>query len=160
MVRGMPENSDCQETTGDLERRGRIAYREHHKRLTPQRLAVLRALSNLPQHPTAEQIYQRVVDLLPTVSLRTVYAILHELESMRLIQSLPSTSGGVRWDPDPRPHAHLACSRCGTMYDLPVDPMVLASLARRTGRSTLPSHAVLIFFAVCGQCHRQASEPG
>lgn len=145
-------NNDCGTASDRLEDRAKAAYRRRHKRLTPQRLAVLHALADLSDHPTTEQVHARVARSLPRVSLRTVYAALHELQAMGVVQVLAVGFGAVRWDPDPRPHAHLACSRCGTLFNLPVDPMVLAPLARRAARSNILMHAVLTFYGVCARC--------
>ena len=53
---------------------GRLRERGH--RLTPQRYAVVRALVEGGEHPSAEQLFHRVSDAYPMMSRATVYKTL------------------------------------------------------------------------------------
>jgi len=86
-------------------------------RLTPQRLAVYRALAADDSHPTADVVYARVRAALPTLSQATVYRILESLERERLVRRVSTTSGVGRFDATLEPHQHLVCRVCGRMVD-------------------------------------------
>jgi Fe2+ or Zn2+ uptake regulation protein len=104
----------------DLERRCRefeARCRAHGYRLTPQRLAVYRALAADDSHPTADVVYERVRAVLPTLSQATVYRILESLERERLVRRVSTTGGVGRFDATLEPHQHLVCRVCGRMVD-------------------------------------------
>ncbi|MDR7549325.1 MAG: transcriptional repressor [Armatimonadota bacterium] len=79
--------------------------------MTPQRTLICRLLDGNREHPSAEALHRRASAQMPTLSLRTVYAILHELVEIGAIQSLDLGTGSTRFDPDPRPHHHAVCTR-------------------------------------------------
>jgi len=53
---------------------------ERGRRITPQRLAILRMLTESEKHPSAEQLHQAILKDFPTTSLATVYKTLHLLK--------------------------------------------------------------------------------
>ena len=55
---------------------------------TPQRIAICQFALNSRDHPTAQQVYDQVKKIHPTVSLATVYKTLEVLKSLDLIQEL------------------------------------------------------------------------
>lgn len=95
-------------------------YRARGLKVTPQRLAVFEALDGHMGHPTAEMVHELVRAELPTVSLRTVYSILHELSDMGEIGEIELGTGATRFDPNTDPHHHRVCDRCGMVLDVPV----------------------------------------
>lgn len=96
-------------------------FRERGKKVTPQRQAVFSVLDGNAQHPTAEAIHARVSTEMPTVSLRTVYQVLHDLADMGEIHQLDVGTGSSRFDPNLEPHHHLVCDSCGKVQDVHVD---------------------------------------
>ena len=63
--------------------------REWEVRVTPQRLAIAEAVLNSTDHPTVQQIYERVRDHFPSMTLATIYSTLGVLQRSGLIQELP-----------------------------------------------------------------------
>ena len=55
----------------------------HDFRITPQRLAILEILSASKDHPSAEQIYEKVKTDFPTTSLATVYKTIESVHDRR-----------------------------------------------------------------------------
>jgi len=88
-------------------------------KLTPQRLAIARALSGDRSHPTAQQIYERLVPDMPTMSFTTVYNTLAKLTELGLMASRAFTPGPTRFDPDVASHDHAVCEGCGVVIDVP-----------------------------------------
>ena len=85
-----------------------------------QRQAVFEYLKDRKDHPTAEQIYEAVRQNFPNISLGTVYRNLSVLEEQNLIQKISLENGiGYRYDPNPVPHSHFSCTRCGAVMDVP-----------------------------------------
>jgi len=86
--------------------------------MTPQRLAVFEALRADADHPTAEAVYERVSNDLPTISLRTVYQTLNDLVSMGELQQLDLGTGSSRFDTTTGAHHHVLCESCGEVRDV------------------------------------------
>ncbi len=85
-------------------------------RLTPQRLAIAEVVINSKDHPSVQQIYDRVSDQFPYITLATVYSTLGVLQNKGLVQELPFEKLS-RYDANLAPHANLVCVSCGTVVD-------------------------------------------
>lgn len=85
--------------------------------VTPQRMAVYRALVESEEHPTPEMLYKRVTRRMPSISLATIYKSLDALESVGLVRAVPVISEKRRYDANDDAHHHLICSRCGSIRD-------------------------------------------
>lgn len=134
--------------TQDIER----AFRTRGLRVTPQRSLVFRTVQDLgAEHPSAEAIHVRATREMPSLSLRTVYAILDELEGLRAIRSIDLGTGSKRFCVNPRRHHHLVCARCGRIKDVFVDlgPVEIPPDQRRG--FTITGQEV-IFRGVCADC--------
>ena len=83
---------------------------------------------------------------MPTISLKTVYQTVHDLESMGEVALLDLGTGSVRVDPNvEHPHHHLVCTRCEKVRDVVVDvaalrlsPTSASRLLRRRRRGAVP----------------------
>ncbi|MBI3998800.1 MAG: transcriptional repressor [Armatimonadetes bacterium] len=128
-------------------------FRRHRKRLTPQRALICRLLDGNTQHPSAEILHRRARAVMPTLSLRTVYAILHELVHMGALQALDLGTGSTRYDPNPRCHYHAVCAGCGRVFDVdvPVGPIDLPPEVRQ---GFWVRGVDLIFRGMCRECRR------
>ena len=88
-----------------------------------QRDAVLANLQSRYDHPTAEDVYLAVREVIPSISLATVYRNLKLLESEGLILKIP-TGESDRFDGHTHGHYHLTCINCRGVVDLHIDPGV------------------------------------
>ena len=128
------------------------ALRERGQRVTPQRLMVARAVSELDRHVTAEVVFDEVSSRMPGVSLPTVYATLDLLESIGLVHRVATERGAVIYDPRTDEHHHLACRACGRIVDVeaPVEATALLTAARSAGFA--PDHAQVVVRGLCAGC--------
>lgn len=132
----------------------RLKEQEH--RLTPQRMAVLKILAASEEHPSVEQIYERVKVDFPMTSLATIYKTVALLKEMGEVLELGFSDGSNRYDGnEPYPHPHLICIKCKNI----VDPQVatLSELRQEVAQSTgyqIMSHR-LDFFGICPQCQEK-----
>ncbi len=93
-------------------------FRASGRKVTPQRRRIFELLEGNSSHPTAESIYLELVKDMPTVSLKTVYMTLKELEEMGEVQCLDLGMGSSRFDPNvDGEHHHLVCVSCGKVRD-------------------------------------------
>src|SRR5215468_3698579 len=114
-------------------------------RVTPQRQAIFRLLHGNDVHPTVETLYDSARAEMPTISLKTVYQTVHDLEAMGEVTLLDLGTGSVRVDPNVEDaHHHLVCTACGRVRDVPVSIDGLQLPARYRREFTL-DHAQVIF---------------
>ncbi len=90
--------------------------REWAVRVTPQRLAIAEVVLNSSDHPTVQQIYERVRDHFPSMTLATIYSTLAVLGRTGLIQELPFPRMS-RYEPNMDPHVNLVCIECENVID-------------------------------------------
>jgi Fur family peroxide stress response transcriptional regulator len=86
--------------------------------LTPQRLAIYRALREALDHPSPEGLYARVKGRMPSLSLATVYKTLEALVRVGLAAEVPATGKTKRYDANMERHHHLICTRCDEVRDV------------------------------------------
>ena len=97
--------------------------REAGRRITPQRLAVLRILAESKKHPSVEAIHHEIKKEFPTTSLATVYKTITLLKEVGEVLELGFADGGCRYDGNrPYPHPHVICTGCGAIVDPPRFP--------------------------------------
>ena len=99
-------------------------------RVTPQRLAIAEAVLNSTDHPTVQQIYERVRDHFPSMTLATIYSTLGVLERSGLIQELPFERMS-RYEANMEPHVNLVCVQCENVMDADVGQDVVVRLKSR-----------------------------
>jgi Fur family transcriptional regulator, peroxide stress response regulator len=95
--------------------------RAHGLSLTVQRRAILEAVADRSDHPTADGIYGELKAGHPEISRATVYRTLERLVEIGAIRKVCHPGSSVRYDPNMERHHHLICRKCGSMVDL-VDP--------------------------------------
>lgn len=121
-------------------------------KVTPQRLAIYQALEGDTTHPTAEAIYERIRETMPTVSLTTVYKTLNELVAIGELRRF-DIDGVSHFDPRTDPHAEVVCLNCNVILDVaypgapPAPPVPGFQIVGQTQT----------FYGYCAQC--QTSPP-
>ena len=129
-------------------------------RLTPQRLAIAEVVVNSADHPTVRDIFERVRDFFPYVTLATVYSTLGLLQEAGIVRELPFQKQS-RYDANLSPHANLVCLGCGTVVDAAVGQEQVAELEQAVSRETafrVASQRV-DFYGYCEGCARPAQYP-
>ncbi len=120
-------------------------------RVTPQRRAVMQYLVGNTSHPTVEAIFDAVRAELPSVSLKTVYQTVHDLDALGEVRLLDVGTGAVRVDPNvEHVHHHLVCQRCGAVRD--VSPEVATELPAAQRRRFTVTSVEVIFRGRCDRC--------
>lgn len=86
-------------------------------KVTHQRLEVYKELAQSQDHPSAEMLYQRIIQKLPTISLDTVYRTLATFEKHRLITRVQTVESQARFEAKMVKHHHAVCIHCGAITD-------------------------------------------
>ena len=95
----------------------RLAVLGTDVRLTPHRREVFDVLASSTDHPTATDLYSRVKDRSPHISLATVYNCLDHLTSAGLIKQVHLERGQSRNCANLHEHVHFHCETCGKVID-------------------------------------------
>ncbi len=92
--------------------------REKGLNVTYQRMIIYKYLMQSKEHPTAEDIYRRVKEEYPSISLATVYKTLETLAEHQVITKVTALHDLARYDADTSPHHHLVCIHCRRVQDI------------------------------------------
>ena len=90
---------------------------EKKLKVTPQRIAVLGAIINLKNHPTAENTIDYIRKNHPNISVATVYKVLDTLVENRLIKRVKTEKDIMRYDAITESHHHLYFSDSDRIED-------------------------------------------
>ena len=129
----------------------------HGGRMTAQRRLILAVLAESQDHPTAEELYQRVQPKNPALNLSTVYRTLRWLEGEGLINSrhFEGEPHQDRFDPvaEQNPdHHHFRCRVCNRIieFDAPLLEQVKQLFTRQQGGQV--ESAALVLYGLCADC--------
>jgi Fur family transcriptional regulator, peroxide stress response regulator len=128
------------------------ALRSKGYKATPQRIAICRIALNSRAHPSAQQVYDEVKRIHPTVTLATVYKTLEVLRDLDLVQEINFPKGQARFDSHMNPHINLVCLKCSSITDL--DDMIAKEITRKVTATTKfkPTGQRIDVFGICQKC--------
>jgi len=106
--------SDIPESKGGLEVPDEISG----LRMTRQRQEVYRLLMEEPNHPTANDVFMKVKDRLPNISLATVYNCLEALVQHDIVRQVNFERGPSRYCSNLKEHGHFHDSVTGAIHDV------------------------------------------
>jgi Fur family transcriptional regulator, peroxide stress response regulator len=128
------------------------ALRSKGFKATPQRIAICRIALNSRAHPSAQQVYDEVKKIHPTVSLATVYKTLEVLGELDLVQEINFPKGQARFDSYMNPHINLICLKCGNIKDL--DDTTVKEITMKVAEATKfkPTGQRMDVYGICQKC--------
>jgi Fur family peroxide stress response transcriptional regulator len=118
-------------------------------KVTPQRLAVYKEIASRQDHPSAEELYERLKDKIEGISLTTVYRALSSLEKAGLVRRVPTLKDKVRYDARTEPHSHFVCTNCGRIFDLELIPELKKEKLQEYGTVV---GCTLVCYGICREC--------
>jgi Fur family transcriptional regulator, peroxide stress response regulator len=114
-------------------------------RSTRQREVVYSVVAIAKDHPTADEIFVRSRQEMPTISLATVYNCLETLLECRLIRQVNFERESTRYEPNLKPHAHFYCDKTGQVMDVELPDELFSNLTKLLPESTSVSSVELNF---------------
>ena len=135
-------------------------FRQQGLKLTPQRQVLFQILHGNKGHPSAEAVHSAASELMPGISLRTVYHTLTDLVAMGEIGVLDVGAGPTRFDPNTADHHHSVCRNCAAVGDVYLDDATVAGLAAASAQVPTGFHAEsvgVVIRGICAEC--RASSP-
>ena len=91
--------------------------------MSKQRKAILEVLQNSEGHLKADEIFTRVRQIIPSISVGTVYRNLGILHAEGTIHKITVPNSGDVYDKTPFPHGHMICQRCSKVFDVPMSEL-------------------------------------
>ena len=129
----------------------------HGLRMTDQRRAVYDVLMGKRDHPTAVEIFTRVRERAPSISLATVYNCLETLTGCGLVKTVNHDRESARYCPNLAEHAHLFCEDCGGVTDIPLRAKRRAHDIWELPENVSISHHEISFRGLCPKCAKAAA---
>lgn len=94
-------------------------------KVTPQRIAILEAISNMRNHPTADHVIEYIRKNHPNIATGTVYKVLDALAEHELIRKVKTDRDVMRYDAFLENHHHLYCMESDRIEDYVDDELNL-----------------------------------
>ncbi len=121
------------------------------KRNTVQKSTIESVVLSSCDHPTADTIFERVKELLPKVSLGTVYRVLGDLVEGGKVRRIAVPGAPDRFDKTTHTHAHFHCEKCGRVVD--IEGFADGFLNNLSSDGHLIHEAEIVFKGVCSCCN-------
>jgi Fe2+ or Zn2+ uptake regulation protein len=120
--------------------------------LTKQREVVLQVIRDEKEHLTANEVFDKAKQLLPSISFATVYNSLRYLKEASHIAEISFGNGASRFDSMTSRHDHAICTKCGKLVDMELD--LPAELVRRAAEFSRfkPESLELTLRGLCPDC--------
>lgn len=117
--------------------------------MTKQRELILRIIGQAEEHLTAEQVYVRAKEQMPSIAIATVYRNLNLMVQAGEIRRVPVLNAPDRFDKKILPHDHLICGKCGRLFDIEIPG--LSALLEEQIQSPVEAYELNIHFT-CPDC--------
>ena len=117
------------------------------RRSTKQRETVYNALMGL-YHPTADQVYEKLSEELPTIGRATVFRNLAVLAEEGRIVKLLFHDEVARYDPNVDGHFHFICRDCERIIDIPAYQHIPLPKSNDFQADSTSVH----FYGLCKEC--------
>lgn len=124
-------------------------------RITETRKAVTRYMIAATHHPSAEQIYQALLPMIPGMSLATVYNNLRVLVEEGFVSELKlSNDNTTYFDFLGHEHLHVVCESCGKIADImDADVSIFKHTAELTTGYRITKEQFLLY-GTCPNCQK------
>ncbi len=125
---------------------------KHRKRMTRQKQIVLKIVQESYAHLTARDVLEKARQVLPHISLGTVYRNLEDLAEQGLIKKIVLSDQIARYDKNTGEHYHIRCVECRRVEDLPLSSFdnIYEKVQRSTGFQVLDHHLEVV--GLCPAC--------
>lgn len=98
-----------------------------------QRVAVAEYVFHTADHPSADQVWNRVKARFPMISRATVYNTLNLFVDRGLLRAFVLTEGRVVFDPNTDDHHHFIDEQTGVIHDVPWDAIAVGDVEALEG---------------------------
>lgn len=124
---------------------------------TTQRKAIYELICSSEDHPTANELFERLHKAGHHFAYGTIYNSLRYLVDSGLITELKLGDTASRFDARVEDHLHLVCDSCGRISEAPLDLPgdFLSNLSNRTGFTI--GGVQMVIRGICSDCQKSQS---
>jgi Fur family transcriptional regulator, peroxide stress response regulator len=129
--------------------------------VTHQRQVIYEVMQSMHGHPSPEEVFVQVKELVPAISLATVYKNIHIFLASGILREVSPHYGSLRIETNSKPHHHLVCTHCRSIQD--INELDLPNFSSsRHAQSILPGGFLVQRFTVdvLGLCSTCRLSPG
>jgi len=127
--------------------------RDKGLKATKPRLVTLELMLSTDGHHSVEDIYQTVRRGRPHISMATVYRVLEDLASLKMIGFLRLGADKIYYERRTDPHRHAICRGCGEIRDIePVRECLEECAPQRETEGFRYDTTEVIFVGLCSRC--------
>lgn len=124
-------------------------------KVTHQRMAVYKALIEADEHPSAEMVFRRVREVLPTISFDTVNRTLLTLSEIGAAFIVEGSGDVRRFDGNLQDHQHFKCIKCKRIVDFYHKPFDNISIPKRLSRRFTVLRKTVYLEGICDLCKKK-----
>ena len=117
--------------------------------MTKQRELIYSIIQNSYEHMTANEIYLKAKEMMPSIACGTVYRNLDLMVKANEIKIIEVANDSNRYDKTLMPHDHYICVKCGEVGDVFIED--LKKTIERNNRVKVSSYN-LIVNCLCENC--------
>ncbi len=124
------------------------------RNFSAKREAIYEAIAGMKSHPSAEQVYERLRDDIPDLSLGTVYRNVALFRKSGRIKSVGVWGGHERFDAELSDHAHFVCTGCYEIRDIFLTDSSLEKslVSQLESEGCTVTSSSLVFCGLCERC--------
>lgn len=127
--------------------------------LTPQRVAIYKALIESDDHPRTDDIFNLVRASFPDISMDTVYRTLTKFTDLGLANLVEGCGQARRYDPMTEQHHHFRCKRCNAVIDFHDDHFNALEPPECIKQKYAVSSVKVILEGTCDKCSEPETQP-
>ena len=127
-------------------------------RMTHQREVILDELKKSKNHPSADELYDRIRKQLPRISLATVYRNLEILSETGAIRKIEISGRQKRFDSVLSRHNHIYCVQCHRVDNIDIKTPEKTPLQPEDSRGYRVAGYRVEFFGYCPDCQKKRNK--
>ncbi len=128
--------------------------KEHGLKITPQRTAIYQELLKAKNHPSADDIYKRIVKKIPNISFDTVNRTLLTFSKIGIINVVEGYGQAKRYDPDMDIHHHFRCIQCGSIIDFHNKEYANITVPEEINKQFTVLSKKVVLEGLCSKCRK------
>ncbi len=124
----------------------------HGIAVTHQRQVLYEVMCGMHGHPSPEDIYDRVRQQIPAISLATVYKNIHLFVESGVLREVSLHHGSRRVEMNEADHHHMVCSRCKSIQDVDPHELGLPEARKQLSGGFLVERYAVDVIGLCPKC--------
>jgi Fur family peroxide stress response transcriptional regulator len=127
---------------------------QHGIAVTHQRQVLYEVMRGMQGHPSPEEIYARVKQEIPAISLATVYKNIHLFVESGVLREVSLHHGSQRVEINELEHHHMVCSRCKAITDIAAEDLDLPPQRKVLPGGFQVERYAIDVIGICSQCQQ------